>query len=123
PMFKPTFARALFAVFALFTLITFLVIDNSVDAQRIGSLRSESQPLMMTGTITGRVFRDFNSNGVYETSGGTTAAPRAIDTGVANVTVSAYDTAGTIAGTAVTAANGTYSLAASGTGPYRIEFT
>lgn len=77
----------------------------------------------LAGTITGRVFQDFNGNGAYDTSGGTAAEPAAVDAGIGAVTVSAYDPAGALAGTAVSAANGTYSLAATGTGPYRVEFT
>lgn len=81
------------------------------------------------GTVSGRVFQDFNSNGVYNNTtttinndgSGTTAL--AIDRGVAGVTVSAYDSAGILRGTATTAADGTYTLAATGTGPYRVEFT
>jgi len=78
---------------------------------------------LLTGNITGRVFQDFNGNGAYETSGGSADQPSAVDIGIAGVTVSAYDSAGAPTGTAVTAANGTYTLAASGTGPYRVEFT
>ncbi|HEY0426722.1 MAG TPA: C25 family cysteine peptidase [Pyrinomonadaceae bacterium] len=81
-----------------------------------------------TGTITGRVFQDFNGNGTYDTTTtvtnngfGTIAA--AIDRGVSGVTVTAYDSAGVSRGTATTASDGTYTLAATGTGPYRIEFT
>lgn len=81
-----------------------------------------------SGTISGRVFQDFNGNGTYDTtltitnSGfGTTGA--AIDRGVQSVTVTAYDSGGVLRGTASTAADGTYSLAATGTGPYRVEFT
>lgn len=76
-----------------------------------------------TGSITGRVFQDFNGNGTYDTSGGTTAAPEAVDAGVQSVTVTAYDSAGASQGTATTAADGTYTLVAGGTGPYRVEFT
>jgi len=75
------------------------------------------------GTISGRVFQDFSGNGRYDTGGGTSAAPLAVDTGVANVTVSAFDSTGAARGTTLTAVNGTFSLAATGTGPYRIEFT
>lgn len=75
------------------------------------------------GTISGRVFQDFNSNGNYDNTGGVTANPTAIDRGVAGVTVTAFDSAGVQRGTTVTVANGTYSLAAAGTGPYRVEFT
>ncbi len=80
------------------------------------------------GTINvfGRVFQDYNGNGVYDTSG--SAALPAIDAGIAGVTVTAYDpgniargTATTLAGTAP--ARGSYNLTVTGTGPYRIEFT
>ena len=80
------------------------------------------------GTVSGRVFQDFNGNGNYDTtltvpnSGfGTTAA--AIDRGVANVTVTVYDSSNAPRGTMPTAPDGTYSIATSGTGPYRVEFT
>ena len=77
----------------------------------------------LAGTISGRVFQDFNGNGLFETTGGTAAAPTAVDVGVPGVTVTAYDDAGVFRGSAVTAASGIYSLAAVGTGPYRIEFS
>ena len=75
------------------------------------------------GNITGTVFQDFNANGIYDTSGGTTANPTAVDVVVAGVTVTAYDSTGAPRGSAVTNASGAYTLAATGTGPYRIEFT
>jgi hypothetical protein len=73
-------------------------------------------------------------NGARDTSG---AAPNfAIDDGIGGVTVTAYDAAGAAQGTATTCTangnptafctgsnNGAYSLSATGTGPYRIEFT
>ena len=81
-----------------------------------------------SGTLTGRVFQDFNGNGAYDTTltipnsgSGTTGA--AVDRGVQSVTVTAYDPAGAAQGSASTAADGTYSIAATGTGPYRVEFT
>lgn len=77
----------------------------------------------LSGTITGRVFQDFNGNGLYDASGGTSAQPTALDSGLGGVSVSAYDANGVFQGSAVTAANGAYSLAAAGTGPYRLEFT
>lgn len=80
------------------------------------------------GTISGRVFQDFNGNGNYDTTltitnngFGTTGA--AIDRGVAAVTVTAYNSSGTASGSATTDANGLYSIATTGTGPYRVEFT
>lgn len=80
------------------------------------------------GILTGRVFQDFNGNGIYNTTttitnngSGTTAV--AIDRGVQGVTVTAYDSGGVQRGTANTIADGTYSLSATGGGPYRLEFT
>ena len=89
-------------------------------------LFSDLQPLLgevktaqAAGTITGKVFHDFNNNGVNDGPSQETVS----EVGVANVTVSAYDSAGVLQGTATTDANGDYSLVAAGTGPYRIEFT
>jgi hypothetical protein len=85
-----------------------------------------------TGTISGKVFQDFNSNGSFDTtstmnnSSGTGTIGTAVDVGVAGVEVRAYDAAGsnvTTGGVATTDASGNYSLSATGTGPYRIEFT
>lgn len=74
-----------------------------------------------SGTITGTVYIDYNANGARDTTG---VSPNpAVDTGIAGIVVTAYDSAGVNRGTATSAANGTYSLAATGTGPYRIEFT
>lgn len=85
--------------------------------------QSEIDPSIFAGTISGRVFQDFNGNGLYEITGGTAAAPTAVDVGVAGVTVTVFDAGGVQRGTANTVADGTYSVAATGTGPYRIEFT
>lgn len=71
------------------------------------------------GSISGRVFQDYNSNGAYDTASGLNS----IDRGVASVTVTAYDSAGASRGTATTDASGNFSLTATGTGPYRLEFT
>lgn len=89
------------------------------------------------GTITGTVFQDFNSDGVFNiTSSG--ALP-AVDVHVAGITVSAYDANGMLRGNATTVrctgagvptafctgadTGPNYNLTATGTGPYRIEFT
>ncbi len=82
------------------------------------SLINQSQA---SGVITGTVYLDYNMNGVNNVSG---AAPNyAIDSGIAGITVTAYDGAGVARGTAISLVNGTYTLNALGTGPYRIEFT
>ncbi len=93
--------------------ILFLLIGLSVFFALIG------QKAGATGTITGRVYEDYNSNGSYDTTDTTTA----IDSGVSGVTVTAYDSTGTNRGSTTSGANGLYTLNATGTGPYRIEFT
>jgi Peptidase family C25/SdrD B-like domain len=80
-----------------------------------------TEKVLASGTITGRVFQDFNGNGTYDTVG--SAALPAIDAGIAGVTVTAFDSAGVVQNTATTVAVGTYSLATTGVGPYRLEFT
>jgi uncharacterized repeat protein (TIGR01451 family) len=74
---------------------------------------AQSPLVEAAGVITGTVFRDFNGNGTLDAN----------EIGVPGVTVSAYDSAGAAQGTATTLGDGTYSLSATGTGPYRIEFT
>ncbi len=73
----------------------------------------------LIGTLSGRVFVDYNANGLYDTAAGLSS----IDAGLAGVTVSAYDSIGAARGSAVTDSSGNYSLSATGTGPYRLEFT
>ena len=80
------------------------------------------------GTITGVVFEDFNGNGARDTtttvpSSGAGNTSLAVDRGIGGVTVTVYDSSGTPRGTVPTLANGSYSLSATGTGPYRVEFT
>ncbi|OWK43206.1 hypothetical protein FRUB_02805 [Fimbriiglobus ruber] len=91
----------------------------------LGCLEDRMTP---SGTYTGSVFNDYNDNGQYDTAAtiannGTGTVGAAVDTGVGGVTVTAYDSTGAAVGVATSAASGTYSLAATGTGPYRLEFT
>ena len=65
--------------------------------------------------VSGKVFKDFNANGIQ-----TTAAPDPIEPGLKDVTVNAYDVAGAL-NSATTIADGTYSISG-GTAPYRVEF-
>ncbi len=88
----------------------------------------EGAEVVLAATITGRVFQDFNGNGTYDTTStinndGFGTIGVAIDRGVSGVTVSAYDSAGAARGSTTTDASGNFSLSATGTGPYRIEFT
>jgi SdrD B-like domain/Domain of unknown function (DUF5979) len=77
------------------------------------------------GSVTGRVFSDYNANGLYDA----TVTPRsgiAVDTGIPGVTVTAYDANNAVFGsTVVSAADGSYTLAGTGaaTSALRVEFT
>lgn len=78
-----------------------------------------------TGTITGSAFRDFNANGLFDTTA-TPASGVAVDTGLTGVTVTAYDANNTAVGsTVVSAANGSYTLTATNaiTSRLRVEFS
>ncbi|MCC6451911.1 MAG: carboxypeptidase regulatory-like domain-containing protein [Acidobacteria bacterium] len=105
------------------TLVLAFVLSQHSGAQTARFDDDDKQLAPQAGTYSGRVFQDFNQNGLYDTSGGTAAAPTAVDVGVQGVTVTLYDAAGTARGNATSAADGTYSIASTGTGPYRIEFT
>ncbi|MEV4776667.1 SdrD B-like domain-containing protein [Microbacterium sp. LWH12-1.2] len=71
-----------------------------------------------SGTVTGMVFRDLASNGVFDSD------PLA-DQPLAGVTVTAYDSAGAAVGTAQSAADGTYTLDVvdAATDDVRVQFT
>jgi uncharacterized repeat protein (TIGR01451 family) len=69
------------------------------------------------GALSGKVFQDYNGNGQLDTG-----AQGAVDRGIGGVTVSVFDASGASAGQTVSAPNGVWSLSASGSGPYRIEF-
>lgn len=66
-----------------------------------------------SGTITGTAFRDFNGNGAQDTG----------EIGIAGIQVDIFDSTDTNQGSDTTDSNGNYSIAAGGTGPYRVEFT
>ncbi|MBK6750326.1 MAG: carboxypeptidase regulatory-like domain-containing protein [Acidobacteria bacterium] len=112
-------------LFALFLSATAIMWQTTSHAQKFELAGDEYSRVMIddlapeAGTISGRVYQDFNGNGAYDT----TAGLNSIDVGVAGVTVSAFDQNGVARGSTTSAANGTFSLAATGTGPYRIEFT
>ncbi|WP_080054308.1 SdrD B-like domain-containing protein [Spirosoma aerolatum] len=77
-------------------------------------------------TITGTVFRDFNSNGLYEAISDPTSYTYG-EPGVGGVTVTAYDPSGaaiaTTVSSTVTTTVGNYTLAVGNSGAYRVEFT
>lgn len=113
------FRRHVLGVFLIAAFVFALLILTQTRHSNAQKFEVES----LTGTISGRVFEDFNGNGVYDTSGGTSAAPTAIDVGVSGVTVTVYDSGGATQGSGTTNASGIFSISAGGTGPYRVEFT
>lgn len=106
--------------------------DISSEAQRL-TKQQDDLAVPEAGTISGRVFQDFNGNGIYNTTttilnDGSGSIPVAIDRGVSGVQVRAYNAAGanvTSGGVATTDPNGLYTLTTTdaGSGPYRVEFT
>ncbi|QYO65405.1 SdrD B-like domain-containing protein [Leptolyngbya sp. 7M] len=92
-----------------------------------------SEPALMAGNISGRVFQDFNGNGNFDST--TTIANNgfgtigvAIDRGISGVQVRAFNAAGvnvTPGGVVNTDSSGNYTISTTdaGSGPYRVEFT
>ena len=81
--------------------------------------------LLMTETaraqsITGKVFRDFNADGVQSTSATSTTLT---EPGVAGVIVKAFNASGAQSASTTSGADGTYTLATAGAGPFRVEFS
>ncbi|MBD5784672.1 hypothetical protein IF650_00630 [Cellulosimicrobium terreum] len=79
-----------------------------------------------TGTVTGTVFQDLDSDGTYDpppTGTDATGLPR--ERGVAGITVTAYDADEDAVGTTVTGADGTYTLDIDGarTTQLRVQYT
>lgn len=73
-------------------------------------------------SVSGRVFLDYNSNGLRNPGDN---LAQATDISVPGVEVKAYDSAGNLVGTATSAADGTYSLSVTGAASeqLRIEFS
>jgi SdrD B-like domain/Carboxypeptidase regulatory-like domain len=115
-LFSPVSLRGISAI-GFFAAL--LGVVGSTDVFFSSAQRSGKETSLLSGTISGKVFHDYNSNGVFETAGGLNS----VDAAVAGVTVTAYDPAGAVRGNATSDSAGNYSLAATGTGPYRLEFT
>ncbi|MGI9185941.1 MAG: SdrD B-like domain-containing protein [Gaiellales bacterium] len=87
-------------------------------------LAATASTALAGGTITGTVFKDYNANAKMDAGGyvaGKSVA--ATDTGVAGVTVKAYDASNKVVSETTTGADGTYALAVSTDSIVRIEFT
>lgn len=77
-----------------------------------------------SGHVTGTVFRDFNQNGVFDSTAG---ADGLVDVGIAGVTATAYDSTGAPVGSAVSTSDGSYDVPISGSladgAPIRLAFS
>ncbi len=81
-----------------------------------GILLMSSQTVL--ADISGKVFRDFNANGAFDTGASFN------EVGMAGVTVKAFDATGAETSTATSASDGTYALAGLSNGAdYRVEFS
>ncbi|MCB0141684.1 MAG: hypothetical protein KDE50_17390, partial [Caldilineaceae bacterium] len=118
--------RRLFNAFMIVALVTGLIPPPSMSrvatsvlparlvqtAKLMKALLPEMPVAQAAGTVNGAAFRDYNANGIQDAN----------EPGIEGVIVTLYDDAGAVQGTGATAGNGAYSIAASGTGPYRVEF-
>ena len=97
------------------TVILLPLVTICVASTLLFSGSNNQAALAATGTVTGTVFNDKNSNGTNDGS----------DAGVSGVVVTAYDSTGAQVGTATSAGDGTYSLtvSSSATAYVRSEFT
>jgi hypothetical protein len=79
-----------------------------------------SPTLAAAGTVQGTVYLDANGNGQKNGA----SAPFGADEGIAGVAVRAYDSTGTLVGSATTATDGTYTINVTGaaTTSVRVEF-
>lgn len=122
---KTTFLSARVRILTLLFLVGAIVFAGSLSknfsssAQKLEKGEGDLAP--EAGTYSGRVFKDYNGNGVYDTAGGATNP--AVDVGVGGVTVTLYNAVGAASGTANTASDGIFSITSTGTGPYRVEYT
>ena len=78
--------------------------------------------LASASSVSGRVFQDYSSNGVFDSA---VAVGQATDIGIANVDVAAYDSTGAVVGTTKTTSDGSYVLTITGnqSTQVRIEFS
>ncbi|MBX3010759.1 MAG: hypothetical protein KF832_04595 [Caldilineaceae bacterium] len=86
-------------------------------SQAVVTLQGSNTATLAAAPISGKVFRDFNSDGLLTANGVIT------DTGVSGVTVTAYDKNGKVVGSATSGADGTYTINPTGAGPYRVVFS
>jgi len=105
-----------------FTRVTRIALAGGVVLAVFASPLAANATGSQTATISGTAFRDFNSDGAM--SVGNDALGIATDFGLDGVTVNGYDADDDLVGTAVTVADGTYTLTVTGsrTTDVRVEF-
>ncbi|MEM7128145.1 MAG: SdrD B-like domain-containing protein [Chloroflexota bacterium] len=96
---------------------TYTVESNVNNTSGVVTLGAGAVTPVAPAAISGTVFRDFNSDGEFTTSG------TVQDTGLMSVTVTAYDVNGNAVGSTQSGNDGTYTLTPTADGPWRIEFT
>ncbi len=91
-------------------------------AASVLSIGVGSRVIASSNTVSGRVFQDFASNGVFDTA---VTVGQATDIGVGGIEVAAYDSTGARVGSVTTTSDGTYVLPVSGNvgAQLRVEFT
>ena len=89
----------------------------------VGAPTADAAPV--AGTVSGTVFEDYNSNGTQDAGSNVASSASATDVGVAGATVAVTDSTGANVGNAVSAADGTFSVAvtAAATNDVRVEIT
>lgn len=112
PESRRRFRRALAAATVVVALSSLLAVSGSAEPAAA-----------LTGHVQGTVFRDYDTDGVYDT----TASAGVTDVPLKGVTATVYNGAGAAVGSAVTTVTGTYditvALALPDNTPLRIEFT
>ncbi|GCF11749.1 hypothetical protein KDI_53130 [Dictyobacter arantiisoli] len=96
--------------------ILFLIVQTSFISLSFNFVHATHSHVAVVApyTITGTIYDDYNQNGILD----------AREPGISGVTVTAYDSNNANAGSTVSLADGSYSLAiGSGTGPVRVQFT
>ncbi|MEZ4615160.1 MAG: SdrD B-like domain-containing protein [Caldilineaceae bacterium] len=68
-------------------------------------------------TVSGTIYRDFNANGQFDTTGET------VEVALQGVTATVYDSDGNVVGTALSDVNGVYTVNPTGQGPYQVIFS
>ena len=106
--FHASYRRLHLAATCVIASLLTLLLLSSMNIKPVGA-----DATAVTGTLSGTVFNDINADGAHNGSEG----------GVADVQVTAYDVSGTVAGSAASIADGSWSIAATGSGPYRVEFS